>query len=411
MSLARRSPTKDSCVPFFRNVSDVKEAQRAREEGRYADMYPRDTTLALKELESIISRMVGVPDTNIVTFSSGMAALTNAIESAAPTAGSSVLHGDSEYSRTTKFIDLMLSRRGVDSAKADSRDIESIRREILLNKPSIIVFETATNGPDMALLDLEAFFSLKELRECKPTVILDNTLPTPTLITPDLIFRLAKDLKVLVVESGTKFYALNAETLGIIYSNDQKAIAKLRDERSTTGTILTFSQTLLLLDVLKRTYSQDNPESMKAQFDARNRLIISNANLLALGCELHEGPQSLTIAYPNLRSHQNHQLAIETYPNGSSPVFFITSKNGDSYLPYFETKSGPKDQFELLEALLLKPYLRENTVLRQSFGFDSTTIYPYPDPTMPCIRVSAGTEDVDKVMALASSLRKALSDL
>ncbi len=411
MSFAQKSVLRDGCVPRFSDVAAIRTAQRAREDGRYADMYPRDTTLVLKELESIISVMVGVPDTNITLYSSGMSALTSAIESASPTSGSIVFHGNSEYSRTTKFVDIMLARRGIDSVKADSRDLESMRKEIISSKPSIIVLETATNGPDMALPDLEGFFALKELKELKPLIILDNTLPTPSTITPDKIFKLAEGLKILVVESGTKFYALNEETLGVTYSNDQTLIARLRDERSTTGTILTLSQTLLLLDVLKKTYNLDDPKEIKARFDRRNKRIIYNAKILASECEKHEGNSSLTISYPNLVSHPNHNLAMERYPDGSSPLFFITSKKDGEYLPHFETRSGPKDQFEVLEELLKDPFLRSKLVLRQSFGFDSTTIYPYPDPTMPCIRVSAGTEATDKVKELGNALRRAASRL
>lgn len=366
-------------VPSFPTVEGAADALRKKDNFEPSDLYPRDGTKELAALEGRVASLVGVPPDNLYLYNTGMTAVVEAIESSFPTSGWVLAHGRELYSQSGKYINDQLRPRGIRPVAFDSSSIGEARRVLSLYKPQIIFAETVANGPDMSVLELDRFFSLEELKRTKPLVILDNTLPTPSVLNlAELIKEL--DFKVLVVESGTKFYGLNSEMVGMIYSFDQELLKTLRQRRRTTGSLLSLSAVKTVASVLP---------SSKEEFDVRNRTVVVNTFRLAQAFNI-AGQRSgkFAVSYPNLPSHNNYKYASRFFPEGLSPVFFILC-NGI-------------DQFELTRKLWRSELLREYCDLGQSFGFERTRIWP--DNQFPVVRIAGGTESSETVEVISQEV-------
>ncbi len=374
-------------VPHFESVDALRDAMVRRTRHEPVDLYPRDGTVQLYELESNIARLIGIDDPKkVIAYSSGMSALARLIESEAPTAGTVVLHAHDEYSRTRRYAGEILQERGARVVSCDTQDTEELKGKIEKYIPQIIILETVANGPQVPILDLQSLFSSQALRDANPLIILDNTMPTPTLIGPDTLLG-ARGLRVAVIESGMKAYSENVEMLGIVYAADPTLLDKLREQRITAGATPSYYQVEKLGELI-------NESTSKRDFDSRNLRILGNTLQLAQGC-YEAGNELVFIGHPNLPTNANSGYANRLFPAGASPLFFITP-----------TKI---DQFELSEVLWSNPTINAHCELGQSFGLDRTRIFP--DLTAQTVRISGGIEDAQTIAELKSAFRHTIASI
>lgn len=352
-------------VPSFSSVEEARLVLCKKANFEPAEIYPRDGTIELSKLENRISELIGVDSNEALTFNSGMSAIVESIESSNPTSGTILAHSFQLYTQSKNYID-SLRRRGVQTIGFDAGDSFAIKTIVEKNKPDIIFSETVANFPDMAVLDLDSLFSLKG-KDYNPLIILDNTLPSPSSLPISEILNDTKDRKVLIVESGTKFYSLNKELLGIIYGRNKELLNALMTRRRMTGSLPGMSSV--------RTISEVVPNS-KSEFDERNRTINKNTHKLAKAFEKVQGKDFL-VFYPNLKNHPNFNYANAKFPQGSSPVLFLET-------------IGNLDQYDLAKKIWSNPLIRNYCELGQSFGFDKTRIWP--DTNFPIVRIAGGTE-------------------
>ncbi len=372
----------DTCVPAFSSVAAFKEAMRMRRMQIPVDLYPRDGTTATARIESGVGRLIGVRPENVVAYSSGMSAIVSVIESQNPGKGDVVLHGIDEYSRTNTYISDILSRRGVRSVRVDASDSERLAEAIEKHRPGIIFLETVGNGPNVPVLDIERLFSARFVKDCKPLVVLDNTLATPTCMPPELLLR--DGMRAVVVESGMKAYSRNSEMLGIAYTLDRELLYTLREERITRGYMPSHFQTEAINHSLAFS---------KEEFDSRNRKIFSNCLRLAEACAVGCKDSGIVVSHPNLDTHRNKRIAEGVSGDGVSPLFYIIC-------------SGGIDQFQLSCELIGNLVIRSLCELGQSFGFDRTRIFP--DSNYPCVRISTGTEDEETALSVRSAFKEVI---
>lgn len=383
-------------VPPFASAQDVKTTYALRRDirgldgqcpdeiagkQRLQDLYPRDGFNSLQELEGDIGGLVGVPSGKLLAYSSGMTALVCAVESAHPTSGTTILMGQDHYTETPRYIDDHLRPRGVKVVRVDSGDAQAVKRAIDRHSPDIILFETVANGTGMPVLDTISLFMAIPTGK-RTTVILDNTLPTPTLVPPEVLLD-GNGARIVVVESGTKSYALNSEMLGILYTNDSELWTRLFSSRVTIGNGPTPSS----VDTI-----QGSIPASKREFDSRNRRIFRNTLSLAKACLLaaQEGG-NLIVVHPNLPEHPNYPLAQAISHEGVSPVFYINNMT---------------DQFKLTDLLFEDPVIRQYCEISQSFGFGNTRIYPYYGNTY--VRIAGGATPAEEIEELSAALARAL---
>ena len=393
---ANRSVTR-TAVPKFGSAEEVERSYAMRRElrgldglsgsaaakGPMPELYPRDGFRALTELESRISEIAGVSKESLLAYPAGMSSVVAAAESAHPTQGTTLLLGKEHYTETPRYVDEHLRPRGVKVVRADSGNARELDAAIRKHDPDIILLETVSNGVSMPVVDIPALFASIKASGKSPLVILDNTLPTSTILAPGALLG-DGSVTVAVVESGTKAYARNSEMLGILYTNNNELYTSLYSARITVGYTPTPSAV--------ETITSSLPDS-KEDFDRRNRAVFANTLTLARALEQVSGQVSgLTVTHPNLSGHQNKQLSDSLNPDGVSPVFYIN--NG-------------KDQFELTDLLMQDGTVRELCEIGQSFGFDKTRIYPYYGN--PFVRIAGGaSHSSDEVGELANALASAL---
>ncbi len=396
----RRFQRDKSAVPSFSSGAEVEDSYRMRRDIRgfdtqiaskeekaikMRDLYPRDGFKALTRLEKKLGNIIGVDPGRLLAYPSGMSAVVAAIESAHLTAGSKILLGQDHYTEIARYVDDHLRPRGVEVARVDSGNSKDIHDSIVAHSPDVIFFETVANGTSMPVLDIDDLLSSVSNGKGKmPLIILDNTLSTPTNIPASKFFA-GRSTRIIVVESGTKSYAMNSETLGILYTNDKVLWTQLFSSRITVG----YTPTPSSIDRI----SKHLPESSWS-FDSRNNRIFKNTLRLAEHCLAAAAENSnLTVVHPNLHNHPNSTLSNSINQSGVTPVFYIN--NG-------------LNQYELVDKLFENPIIKGYCKISQSFGFDETRIYPYYGNTF--VRFAAGTESNKKVeeigLAIYSVLRK-----
>ena len=355
-------------VPLFPDIEAVKTAQRAKREQSRVDLYPRDGSICLFQLERQIAQILRVEPNHLLLYNTGMSAATDALEVSRPAAGTRILQGYQQYSQTRNYISDDLQVRGAEIHQVDVGSLQDIDRVVAGIRPDIVFFETVTNGSEMTVLDVAGFLKLPILSEVDPLIILDNTLPSSTVLPLGEVLALVKR-KVIVIESGTKYMGLNSEMCGILYTYDEELLGKLKRRRQRTGSLLSSSAVETIREIMSKTAEE---------YDYRNRLVFNNTLRLARACsEAQQDLDDFVISHPNLPTHTNFEYANQVAPDGISPVFFILPTSGE-----------PEGHYKIADRLWGHPVISRMCELGQSFGFDHTRIWP--DDNSPVVRVSGG---------------------
>lgn len=389
---------RESAVPPFSSAGEVEDSYRKRRDirgldgtaesdgtkiGEMRDLYPRDGFKALARLEKKLGSIIGVDPQRLLAYPSGMSAVVAAIESAHLTAGNKILLGQDHYTEIARYVDEHLRPRGIGVVRVDSGNPKEVRDSITAHSPDVILFETVANGTAMPVLDIDGLLlSVSKEKGKKPLIIFDNTLSTPTNISASRIFS-DQSARIIVVESGTKSYAMNSETLGILYTNDKELWTQLFSSRITVG----YTPSPSSIGKIARHL----PESTWS-FDRRNNLIFKNTLRLAEYCfaAAKENP-NLVVIHPNLTDHPNTALSNFINPSGVTPVFYINSGS---------------NQYALVDRLFEHPVIKKYCKISQSFGFDDTRIYPYYGNTY--VRFAGGTESQRKIEEIGQAIYSVL---
>lgn len=229
-----------------------------------------------------------------------------------------------------------------------------------------------------SLLELKSLIDtvLLAKRENPITLVLDNTLPTETGLD------LAKKIKetkapVLVVDSGTKFFALDKATMGLIYSNNPDKMTELYVKRMHSGSYLPKGSEVLL------------PERTKEEFDIRNKQILKNSKLLAQGFAKLVGKIGIkSVSHPNLPTHPNYEYAEKNMPDGATAVFYVQCDDAWETAKKLE-EAGLKGKVEY----------------GGSFAFEKTRVGVFGKDI---IRIAAGKEspeELQKILEVLESIK------
>ncbi len=208
-------------------------------------------------------------------------------------------------------------------------------------------------------------------REDGLTLILDNTLSTPSG------FDLAKKMKqtsapVIGVESGTKFYAHDVGTLGLVYGDAEK-ISQMKVRRAVSGTYLPPAVEAIL------------PERNPEEFQKLNKQSLENTRTLALSFSKIVGKHGITsVSYPSLPDHKNYDYVKENMPEGAAGVFYISCEDAWKTAQILEDQIG-----------------KENIEYGGSFGFNKTRVGVFNDHL---IRIAGGREEPEKLQAMCEAI-------
>lgn len=275
-------------------------------QGRPGFSYARQGTPTTASLEKIINQME--EGTGTCTFATGMAALT-AIFYTLLKAGDHIVSSQFIFGNTNSLL-INLARLGVEVTHVDGRDVEQVKAAIRPNT-RMVFMETIAN-PGTQLVDLAAIGDLCEAQNI--LYVLDNTMTTPYLLK-------GKEVKAgLVMNSLSKIICGHANALGGSVTNtglfDWSEYPNIYDDYKSGD-----SSAWGLLQIRKKGL-RDMGATLSA--DAAHRIAVGSesmelrmerscSNALALAQFLEQQPGVVSVSYPGLSSHPQHERAKDLF--------------------------------------------------------------------------------------------------
>ncbi|MBK6315625.1 MAG: cystathionine gamma-synthase [Blastocatellia bacterium] len=279
-------------VPIYQTSTYVQDALGQHKGYEYA----RTKNPTRSALESCIAALEG--GTHGVCFASGMAAITTL--AMLLTAGDHTIVSDNTYGGTFRVFDKVMSKLGLEFSYVDTSDPELVRAAIRPTTKMIFI-ETPTN-PVMRLTDIAAMAEIA--REQGVIVVVDNTFMSPYFQRP------IEHGADVVVHSTTKY--LNGHSDGVggaVVVKDADLADRLYFLQNAAGAILSPMDSFLVLRGIKTLGVR------MRQHDVNGRRIASF---------LSEHPRVLSVLYPGLASHPQHDLALRQMSGFGGMIAFET---------------------------------------------------------------------------------------
>lgn len=356
-----------SPVSSFESVTALREGLDAKANFDPVNLYPRDGSELLGEIEESVSVLAGTDQENLLVYNSGMSAVTDAVDTALMYSGKSsptLACARELYSQSQRYVQNFLGKQGVKIVYFDSGDNDAIEETIKRQKPDVVFGETIGNFVNVPVMDLD--FVRRQSEDLGAVAVIDNTLPLST--SQPIGDTLKDNEKLIVVESGTKSYSFNRELLGVAYTNNDELRSMLQRYRRTRGSLPSASSLEIIGGIL--------PESRK-DFDERNRRLFKSTADIAIALATAKPDDSgFVISHPISKDHDNHHYYSSAYPGNASPVFYI--------------QSSRHNQYEVAERLWARSDVRDQAKLGQSFGFDHARIVA--DENVGAVRIAGGSE-------------------
>jgi O-succinylhomoserine sulfhydrylase len=303
-----------------------------------------------------------------IATASGMAAMFSSM-TALLKSGDHVLACRSVFGSTHQILNTIFPKFGISHSYADINDPASWEGKIQPNTKMIFV-ETPSN-PALDILDLEWLGKLA----AKHKVILnvDNCFATPYLQTP------AKWGAHIVTHSATKFMDGQGRVIGGVILGTKELIKEIRFFTRHTGPSMSPFNAWVLSKSL---------ETLAVRMDRHCQ------NALALAEYLEKHSDVVSVKYPFLPSHPQHELAKKQMRQGGGLVTF-------------EIKGGLNQGRKFLNSLKMishTPNLGDTRTI--AIHPASTTHSKLTEEernavgiTPGLIRISAGLEDIKDIIA------------
>ena len=256
--------------------------------------YSRAGNPTRARLEAALAALEG--GTTGHAFASGMAAIYALV--ATLHAGDHLICSHNVYGGTARLFNLIVRHYGIEIQYVDTGNLEAVSAAIRPNTKLVHV-ETPTN-PLMSLTDIAAVCEIAHAKGVEVSV--DNTFMSPALQSP---LALGADI---VMHSTTKFLNGHSDGLGgaLIGSKPEHKERFLLVQKAAGGIMSPFESFLVLRGI------KTLPLRMK-QHEENGRAV---AEFLATQ------PKVARLAYPGLKSHPQHALAVKQQRGFGSMMSF-----------------------------------------------------------------------------------------
>ena len=257
-------------------------------------IYTRNGGVNQGLLEKKIANLEGGED--CVVLASGVAALS-ALFFTKLKKGDHVIFSTVTYIATYRiFNELWTEKWGIETSIVDCTDLEKVKAAIRPNT-KLIHFETPGN-PTLCICDIEGIVKLAH--EHGILVSADNTFSSPYNTRP---LEYGVDF---VVESLTKYINGHGDSMGGAIIGNHEDMDKIRYQAQVNigGVISPFNAWLI----------------MRGAVTFPLRMQVHNDNALAIAEWLEKQPCVSFVAYPGLKSHKGHELAVKQMKNGFGGV-------------------------------------------------------------------------------------------
>lgn len=333
---------------------------------------------------------------HIYATSSGMAAFTTIVMFllGEKKVTRPVLCGQSTYFENKSIITQLFSDRLTIIPESDT---QAIITAIDTLQPSVIFLDSLTNAPDIAMPDLDQIIGhIAKHAKAETYLVIDNTGLSIYLQPLKHFMWRRTNMRLIVFESLNKYhqFGMDRVTGGIVWSWG-KETDKLFDYRVHSGTNIT--------DITAASIPTPNRAVLQA------RLLRHGRNAKYLAQEIHswiaqhpDGPLT-RIIYPSLPNHPAYSFMRDRPFCGS----YITLQ--------FTKRLANIRAYKRFVDLSLTNAKKENVdlVSGTSFGLNTTRIYltaVRSKPTMPFIRIAAGTEHTSAMQTLSTVFLQTLAE-
>src|SRR6204780_5593896 len=256
--------------------------------------YSRAGNPARDRLESALAALEG--GTSGHAFTTGMAAIAALV--AMLRAGDHIVCSRDVYAGTVRLFDQIISGYGIQIEYVDSRDLSAVEKAMKPNT-KLVHIETPSN-PLMVLTDIAGVVKIAHARGVEVSV--DNTFLSPALQSP---IALGADI---VMHSTTKYLNGHSDGLGgaLIGSKPEHKERFVLVQKAAGGVMSPFECFLVLRGI------KTLPLRMKAHEE----------NGRAVAEFLSTQPKLKRLAYPGLKSHPQHELAVRQQKGFGSMLSF-----------------------------------------------------------------------------------------
>lgn len=262
-------------------AEDSAEFIAMSSEPQHPRNYTRYGNPVHERVKTVMAQLEGT-ETALVT-ASGMGAIATTVL-ALVKAGDHVIGQRRHYMSTSKLLDDMLPRFGIEVTLVEQEDAAAFEAAIRPNT-RLILLESPVN-PVLMLTDIAAVTRVAKAHGI--LTMADNTFSSPINQRPH-------DLGVdIVIHSATKYLGGHHDMSGGVICTSKALAEEIWHTHITLGSVLSPMDAWLLLRGL-RTLPM--------------RVERINANALALARFLEEQPQVERVYYPGLESHPQHELA------------------------------------------------------------------------------------------------------
>jgi len=357
------TPIYQSSTFAFRDVKEGAEIFAGEKQGYFYTRLGNPTHAALEREMAFLEG-----GEQAIAVGSGMAAISTTILTLTKS-GENIVSSDTVYGGTHDLYTEMLSRIDIEVREVSALRPKNIA-EAIDGKTRMVLIETPAN-PTLSIIDIHECAKICKMHGIP--LVVDNTFATPFYQRP------VEHGADIVVHSATKYIGGHGDTVGgiIVGSEDFIEEAKNRVVKDLGGIISPFNAWLLLRGL----------KTLPVRMERHSE----NGMQIAQYLEGH--PKVEMVWYPGLRSHPQHELAVE-------------QQSGFGGMIAFEVRGGKKAGEILLNSVRL-------IILSVSLG-DVDTLIEHPASmthstysegdlkkigvTGGFIRLSVGLEDVDDLI-------------
>lgn len=403
---ARATPIYQTTSFVFKDSDQAAALFNAERPGHVYSRITNPTNAVLEERICALEGGVGA-----IATSSGLAALHLAIATICG-AGSHIVSSQALYGGSHNLLGYTLPRFGIETTFVDPRDPEAFRKAI--RPETKLVFSETLGNPNLDVLDIPAVAAVAH--EAGLPLLLDSTFTTPYLMRPfdlgaDLIFHSATKflgghgvaIGGLLVDGGRfdwgaseRFAILNQPYAGFHNMNFVEEygpaafIMRARKEGARDfGACMAPATAFQILQGV---------ETLPLRMDRH----IANTRRIVEFLDQHEGIEY--VAYPELPSHPDHELAKQLLPKGCGAVFSFGLKGDrEAGRAFIDTLSIFSHLANVGDAKSLVIHPASTTHHRMS-----NEDLAAANITEGTIRLSVGLEDPDDLIAdLSRAIRAA----
>ena len=393
---ARAQPVYFTTSYVFKDTDQAASLFNMERAGHVYTRISNPTNAVLEERISALEGGVGA-----IATASGQAAMHLAIATLMG-AGSHIVASRSLYGGSHNLLQYTLPRFGIDTTFVNPRDVDAFRKAIRPN--TRLLFGETLGNPGLDVLDIPKISEVAH--EAGLPLLVDSTFTTPWLMRPfdfgaDLIFHSATKflgghgvaIGGVVVDSG-KFDWEKSGKFPTLTEPYEGFHGMVFSEESTTAGFLLRARREGLRDFGAAMSPMNAFQILQGveTLGLRMQRHVDNTRRIVGFLANHEAIES--VAYPELDSHPDHELAKTILPRGCGAVFSFSLKGGRAAgrrfiesLKVFSHLANVGDAKSLVIHPATTTHYRMDEAALRAAGITEGTV-----------RLSVGVEDADDLI-------------